>query len=306
LAVPVLALTACGDDGDTGPSSAANAGSSAPDTRTYTGPLGTVTVPGDPERIVALDPMTTQILVALGEPPAGAFLGGDDFDPLLEGRTEGIEPVGKAEIDLERVAAVKPDLLVGFDYIEEDKAYSRLKSFAPLAALSFDPQEWESWTKQAAKAVGAEDAAAEIIADYEAKVAALKPKVEGQTVSIIEPTEDGKIWWYGPPYGGGRVLTDLGVDVQPIPEGTELFGTPEVLGEISQERVGELTGDTLIVHTRRIGRQKTEALLESPVFQDVKAVRNGNVEFIDGQRWVDIGPLSYSEVLAEAEQALAR
>lgn len=308
MAIPALALTGCGgDDAKPAAGGTAAAGTttaSAPTTREYAGEAGTVRVPAHPKRVISVDPATTNILVALGRTPAGAYLNGDEFDPLLGDKAEQITPIGKAEIDIERVAAIKPDLIVGFDYIKDDKTFDELKELAPLATYKYYPQVWQTWTTEVGKIVGAEDEAAKIISDYEAKVAALKPRTQGKSVTIIEPFED-KVWWYGPPSGGGRMLTDLGVDVQPIPKGTALFGVPGVLGEINQERAGELKGDTLIVFTRSIGPEKTRELLAKPIFQDVKAVKSGNVKYVDGQSWVDLGPLNYQVVLDEITKALA-
>lgn len=96
----------------------------APQTQTFTDDLGrTVTVPLHPQRIVSMHDLDITIpLIELGAPPiashgrtrpdgshylrASAQLTGVDFD------NSDIRFIGTADIDLEAVAAAKPDLII--------------------------------------------------------------------------------------------------------------------------------------------------------------------------------------------------
>ena len=105
---------------------------------TYTDGGGkTVTLPDVPKRIVAHANVAAG-LIPLGIRPVGIYVDGPvKDDPSLRGLDlTGIEIVGEAwgEIDIEKLAAAKPDLIIA-EYWPLEKAYSGMESGAADGTL---------------------------------------------------------------------------------------------------------------------------------------------------------------------------
>jgi Periplasmic binding protein len=131
-------LSAC----SAGPAS----GPAVPATRTVQHPLGTTEVPVAPTRVVALDRRAAlPHLLAIGVTPVGALtyesIIGAPFPPVVaeQARDVAALPTGGGADDpnLEAVAALQPDLLIGWTGgIEE--AYPALSGIAPTVAVDVD------------------------------------------------------------------------------------------------------------------------------------------------------------------------
>ena len=114
-AAALLGLTACGSSGhDAGGSSSA----AAPTTRTVSTAKGNVTVPADPKRIVAVQPTALATLLDIGVGVVGAYDQGADYiSPRYKAKWQAAPKIGTAgQIDVEKVAALHPDLIIGLDY----------------------------------------------------------------------------------------------------------------------------------------------------------------------------------------------
>jgi iron complex transport system substrate-binding protein len=80
---------------------------------------GEVTIPAAPRRIISLAPSVTEILFALGLDRE--IVGLSDADDYPEDRVRGRERVGGVIINLERVVALRPDLIVGMPSLQRDQ-----------------------------------------------------------------------------------------------------------------------------------------------------------------------------------------
>lgn len=120
------------------------AGAAAAQPRTVTDDTGReVAIPSVPERIVALhEPLLTLPLLEIGMPVVGSYGRSDDGESLLaldfietvlgdDARELGIGGIGPlGNIDLERIRALKPDLIVGTEH-DREKA-ELLSAIAPV------------------------------------------------------------------------------------------------------------------------------------------------------------------------------
>ncbi|MEW5420998.1 ABC transporter substrate-binding protein [Amorphus sp. 3PC139-8] len=120
------------------------AGAAMAQTRPVTDDAGReVTIPEDPKRIVTLhEPLLTLPLLELGMPVVGSYGRGDNGESLLaldfienvlgaDGEALGISGIGApGNIDLERIRALEPDLIVGTEH-DAQKA-DQLSAIAPV------------------------------------------------------------------------------------------------------------------------------------------------------------------------------
>lgn len=153
-----LVLSACGSDSDSGGSE-----DTASENRSFKADNGTVEIPTDPERIVALG--SAGIYLSLGVEPVGLGPGAtaDDLAWLpaeAEKANEGAVDLGE-EIDYEKVAGLKPDLIVVFEpaHVWEAGAYNeeRLTSVAPTIYIELSTENWKTQVERLADAVGEVD-----------------------------------------------------------------------------------------------------------------------------------------------------
>ncbi|MEO1056251.1 MAG: ABC transporter substrate-binding protein, partial [Actinomycetota bacterium] len=109
----------------------------APTARIVEHAFGATEVPPDVERIVVTSGGTLlPTLQALGISVIGAPLPDDPIPTVLltEDDLAGVESVGFPEISLERVAALDPDLIIGFDDGLEE-TYDEFSQIAPTIAI---------------------------------------------------------------------------------------------------------------------------------------------------------------------------
>ncbi|MFC7618962.1 ABC transporter substrate-binding protein [Microlunatus sp. GCM10028923] len=105
-------------------------------TRTVEHPLGTAEIPVRPRRVIALDAGAgLQTALEAGAPLiASETLAGDTAIPdYLPKPPEGFQPLGFNEIDLERLTALEPDLIIG-SRSRVEELYPQLTKIAPTVS----------------------------------------------------------------------------------------------------------------------------------------------------------------------------
>lgn len=206
LPVAVLVLAACGSSADSD-DSASDAGPWS-----FTSGNGeTVELDSMPKRIIASGPEAAALL-AYGIKPVGIYAGGPIKDDLSLQNLDlsGIEILSETygEIDVEKAAALKPDLIVA-DWWPAEKAYSGLengvkaeaKKIAKLAPIVGVAQGDSTATlaqgyEDLAKSLGADfddPAIAQSKADFEEARAAFQKAVKakpGLSVLAVSPSTD--------------------------------------------------------------------------------------------------------------------
>lgn len=234
---PVLA--ACGDDGDAvgkgSPGAGDTAASGGPEEGAFPVTLkhkyGETTIEKAPERVVCVGYTEQDTLLALGIVPVGVtyWFGGEDL--------QGVYPwaqdlLGDAElptllqdangIEIEKVAALAPDLIIGQYTGMTEQEYKKLEAMGvPVVAQSGDYADygtpWEEAALTVGTAVGRPAATQELIDSVKQRIAdeaAAHPEFEGQTAAVVTPYEG--LFIYGPEDPRSRMLTDLGFTLHPV------------------------------------------------------------------------------------------
>jgi iron complex transport system substrate-binding protein len=275
-------------------------------TKSYTDAIGrTVTIPTAPKRIAALhDTNVTRLMLSLGVKPYASTVRQGALkrvDSLYD--VSGIESLGEwTAPNIERVAAVKPDLIIGTSFGGKTdlkpEVVAQLERIAPTAFVDpFAPTP--KVMEQLGALLGIETQVREKQAAYERRLAAVKgklaPKLPELTVSLISlyQWKDGQINVYGGPILLlGEVLQALGVRGP--------AGQPDGQKKISQEAIAEIDADVILISKFAADPPVAEAAL----FSTLKATRAGQVHELDGEA---LGVKSYDgldRVLTTLERIL--
>lgn len=203
----VLGAAAC----STGGSDAA----SAADTRTVSTAHGDVKVPAHPLRVVSVHSWTTESLYDLGVKPIAVEDGGAEYVPsrYLTNWKAAKKISSGADVDLEQIAALKPDLIVGVDVPYLTKLYPKLEAIAPTAFAAFDGK-WTTPAIATADFINDDAALTKLQGSYTSKLDEIRSTYGEQLKTakwdvIQGGFDEGNYWIYGEKSSVGTILTDL-------------------------------------------------------------------------------------------------
>jgi iron complex transport system substrate-binding protein len=230
---PVLA--ACGSDSSDGGSAGKPSSSGAPEESAFPVTIkhkyGETMIEKAPERVVCIGLTDQDTLMALGIVPVGVtYWFGDE-------KLQGVYPwaqeyLGDAElptvlkdtngVELEKVAALAPDLIIGQYAGLTEQDYKKLKAMGvPVVAQSGDYTDygtpWDEAALTLGTAIGKPKAAQELVDSVRKRIsdeAAAHPEFKGQTAGVVTPYEG--LFLYGPEDPRSRMLLDLGFDLHPL------------------------------------------------------------------------------------------
>lgn len=280
--VAALTLTACGSDddettpaGDAGATTTASADAAAPGPFpvTLTHQFGRTEIAKAPERVATVGFNEQDFALALGVKPVAIRAALGDFDyktrpwaPDAENPPPAV--VGSDDIEYEKLAAARPDAILGIYSFIDESAYGKLQQIAPTVAQGKQyPLGGEPWDQQlldTGKALGREARAKELVAEVDAKFDAAKqehPEFAGKTLTVA--------------YEGGGNIFNLADDDLRQQYFTDLgFRTPKGAGidSISKERLDVLDQDVLVLIT-----ENADGLLKDPLFRKLDVAKEGRV-----------------------------
>jgi iron complex transport system substrate-binding protein len=302
-------LTACGSAPDAAPP--------ASSTRSVTHPLGTAEIPVAPQRVVSLDSNgALQVSLELGAPlVASETLDGSvPVPPYLPAPPPGFESLGFNQLDLERVAALRPDLVIGNVQRVED-AYAELSRIAPTVAYrnAGAGQDWRESVRTIGDVLGALPRVEERLAEYAARVEAVATRhadlLAGSAVALLRFTSSelrivrGEIF-------GASILAHTGIR---RPPSTDTPGPNATYVSLTEETVGVTADADVLLYFVGGGGSALDATdtvqryLSGGLWQQLPAVRAGRVVELDPVAWWDGYSVSAGlACLDELDAALAR
>lgn len=247
-----------------------------------------VEVPANPERVVFANGEIASMATTLGYAPLALHdtYGGDiEMLESMGGLTTDLGEttfLDSAELNLEALKALEPDLLIWTTWLEPEMYEVMAEEIAPVVAL--DPRtngtnayvagedQGATYSKQrkVAELVGLSAALDDEIEQYEAQIDDVRER-HGELIDQLEWTMfdiygDGLAWLYGNPvYAYDQVLSDLGFDRSAAM--TEEVESPDaeyyLQTSVSAERVTDFAADLIFV------------LVEDPSTQSVADVDDG-------------------------------
>jgi iron complex transport system substrate-binding protein len=253
--------------------------------------MGVTEVPEDPERVVVLTNEGTEALLALGVTPVGAansWNGDPWWDHIAEAMGDAM-PVGtESAVNLELVAALEPDLIIG-NAQRHEEIYPQLSTIAPTVLSQELRGDWKINFRLYAEALGLEERGEEVIAGYETAVeelsAALGPALE-EEVSVIRFLP-GQIRIYQLDSFSGVLLQDVGFqrpEIQNV-EDFAIFTGKESTPDMDGDRIFHFTYDT----GDGEGDALAEDVLSDPLWQSLSAVEAGRVHAVSDAIWNTAG-----------------
>lgn len=258
--------------------------------RTIRHAMGETTLEEKPVRVVTLDTGELDAMAELGIKPVGAVDYGADGLPKYFDQSEiqGVEVVGTIqEPNLEAIARLKPDLILS-SKLRHEKIYPQLSQIAPTVFAERPGVTWKQNFTLYSQAVGAEDEADETVDRYDQRVAALNETLPAKRpeVSVVRVMADGQVRLYQRANFLGVLLTDLGFP-RPEPQNVDDFAV-----EVGLEQLDQADGD-LIIYAVFDATKNTngQAVTGSALWQQLKAVKTGEVHTVDDQTW--IGGIGY-------------
>ena len=249
---------------------------------------GSTTIERAPERVVVAGLREQDALLALGVVPVattewfgghpGAIFPwakealGDAKVPTVLSNTDGVE--------IEKVAAERPDLILAVYSGMTKKEYDALSKLAPVVAQPKDEVDygssWQEETLISGQAVGKPKQAQELVAKTEqliADAADAHPEFKGQTAANVSDYQG--IFVYGPLDARTRMLESLGFT---YPEELRDAFPDEFGGQLSDEKVDALDVGVLVWFAD--GDRTVDELKSEPVYSKLRVRKEGRDVFV--------------------------
>lgn len=297
LAVIVLLsvwLTACGDKPAAQPGAADSKGTAATSDapRTIKHAMGETQVPAHPQRVIVLTNEGTEALLALGVKPIAAVSAyyGDPWFEHTKKDLEGVKTVGgEAQPNLELIASLKPDLIIGLK-MRHEKIYEQLKAIAPTVFSETLRGEWKSNFRLYADALNKKEEGEKVISAFDKRIDDFRGKAGdklNEKVAMVRFMGDKTRFYYGDMFSGA-ILKQIGVARADAKNDEKSFE------DITKERLPELdTADKIFYFTYEIGDGKgskqEQEWLNDPLWKNVKAVKANKVTKVNDATWNTAG-----------------
>ncbi|WP_209121450.1 ABC transporter substrate-binding protein [Alkalihalobacillus sp. BA299] len=259
-------------------------------------------------RIVSLKHLSTGHLMALGIEPYAAVI--NKAYPITT-QLQNTIAIGDSEPDLEKLMTANPDLIITRDYQSFDKSPKEkiFDQIAPTVTLPFS-HDWRELFQMIAKIVGKEKKANSWLEHYDRKAEmigkGIQNKIEDETILIVGVGK-GKMCVYGQRNMGTVLYRDLKLNVP------KNVGDIAHYREICLEELSNFDADRILLtsykhdgteYTDEAIRKEVRMLFTNKLWQDLKAVRNGNVYCMyDSQHlYTSYNPLSHNLFLNKLNQ----
>ncbi|HYH29679.1 MAG TPA: iron-siderophore ABC transporter substrate-binding protein [Pseudonocardia sp.] len=249
--------------------------------------FGTTTIERAPERVVTLGVTDADPVLALGITPVAvtgySYYPETGLGPWAQELVRGPQPTRLASDstpDLEQVAVLEPDLIIGISAGFDQAVYDRLSALAPTIARPAGTAAYtvprDEATRTIATALGKTEEGEALVRRTDAafaEAAAAHPEFQGRTGTVVLPYE-GQYGAYLPGDARGRFMAELGFE---LPAELAARDTGEsYFVEVSREQVGLLDGDVLVMladdPAARAFVEGDEVLQALPVVQEGRMV----------------------------------
>lgn len=272
--------------------------------RTVTHANGTTQIPAEPKRVVVLDTGEMDDVLTLGVTPVGipSMEGANAVPSYLAPRVKDAKPVGTpAELNLEAIAALKPDLILG-SKLRADKVYPQLSAIAPTVFAIRPGFTWKENFALVGDALGMEAQTKAAMGVYEKKVTALKDSVQGDpTVSLVR-FMPGKLRLYANKSLIGVILKDAGL-ARPANQNVD-----DLAVEISPENISQADADVIFYSSYgEPGATGETSVINGTQWKQIPAVTAGKAHRVDDDIWfLGLGPTGAGLIVDQLGEFLAK
>ncbi|RBY80936.1 iron-siderophore ABC transporter substrate-binding protein [Geodermatophilus sp. TF02-6] len=299
-----LALTACG--GSSSPSSSSASPTDVAEDTTVDTLYGDVTVPAEPQRVIALAESALDVALSVGVTPVGttASRGGDAPPGYLGGAAADIPVVATvAEPNLEAVLQAEPDLILAAAGLEQAQ-YDALAAIAPTVVPETPERgDWQAPLHAYAEALGADDELTgklDAVADRAAALAGTG--VLRGSAAVVRWAANGPVLMNATTMPGSLLQA---AGAEPLQAAVDL-GTRPHSDPLSLENLDQVDADRLFLAAFGAqGGAALEAARSQPAFSRLTAVQGGTATEVDGSVWSSAsGPIAADLVMDDVEAAV--
>ncbi|WLD93650.1 ABC transporter substrate-binding protein [Alkalihalobacillus sp. AL-G] len=285
-------LAGCGSDNGEGSAEEKDNGSKKENSYTVEHAMGETTVKGSPEKVVILTNEGTEAILSMGVKPVGAVKSwtGEPWYDHITDQMEGVEVVGtESDINLEAIAALQPDLIIG-NKMRQEKHYEALSKIAPTVFSETLRGDWQINFKLYAKALNIEEKGQEVLGNYENRVKEISEKLGDKKeleISMVRfMAQDVRI--YHKDSFSGIILEQLGFN---RPEGQDVDDFAEK--GVTKERIPEMNGDVIFYFTYETGdgegNKVQDEWTKDPLWKNLEAVKAGKAYEVSDTIWNTAG-----------------
>lgn len=289
-------LGGCGSDSEEGTSDKAPAAAGGAFPVTVEHAFGSTKIDKAPERVVTVGYTDDQAVLAFGIKPVGMV---DQYpnpagqspdintqwpwvkDKWGDARPEVVMKNGDAGPNYEKIASLRPDLIIAVYSEIDEAAYGKLSKIAPTVGRTKAEKDlfsapWQDNAVHIAKALGKEDEGTELVKGIQDKLDAAREANPGfgkETAVAVSWYKDS-ISAFTTTDVRGRLLTGIGykgaTQIDEVAGGQ--FST-----ELSPERVDLIDVDRIFVIN---DKADTDALKKFELFNNLSAVKDGKVSYL--------------------------
>jgi iron complex transport system substrate-binding protein len=269
--------------------------------REVTHSMGTTEVPDAPQRVVVLTNEGTEALLAVGITPIGAvrsWLGDPWYDHIAEEMADVTVLGEESAINLELLAALEPDLIIGTK-IRHEQIYEQLSAIAPTVISERLRGDWKINMELYAEAVGKSAEAEAEFAAYDARISAISEalgEAKAEEISLVRFMA-GRTRIYLKDTFAGNVLSQIGF-ARPANQDRDEFAD-----EVTKERISEFQGDRLFyfVYETGDGAAETAAAewMADPLWAALPVVAAGKAQAVSDAIWNTAGGILAANVMLD-------
>ena len=240
-----------------------------------------------PERVLTVGLSDHDYVLALGVKPVGVAEWYGEYPsatwPWAQDELGDAEPevIGDAaELNYEKVAAARPDVIIGLYSGLTEEQYETLSRIAPTVAQDGRfvdyGMPWEEMSFTIGRILGQEDRAKQLVTQIEtrlAEAAGQHPEFAGMSAVVAYPSTEGKYGIYSPEDSRSRFLTALGFTIPA--EIAQLTGD-EFYAEISAEQIRLLDHNVLVWYAGGgLGPDLRADLASNQLYQELGVTKRG-------------------------------
>ncbi|MFT4040062.1 MAG: ABC transporter substrate-binding protein [Thermomicrobiales bacterium] len=277
--------------------------------------LGPVLVPAHPQRVIVEGNTTLGNMMALGMTPIAATFNPYSFPTFLANDVKDvldIREAGTGTLDLEKTLSLNPDLIIAM-WGSNGEAWNlenveRYKQVVPATYAYAADFMYEEQVKQnlieVATALNLEERAAEVLAEFDHRVAELRQQViatgfDEKPVTVVRVSDDGSLV-IKVGTAESIVLQALGI---PQPAGQQ--DPTEIVLDLSPERLDVLNEAwAVVLYVDDTATFTPETLLAGPLWQSLTPVQEGRVVFVSSGTWNALDILGIMAIMDDVEMKL--
>ena len=294
LSTLAISLAACSSRPSDASESAKPAASGGPIVVEHA--YGTLELDAAPQHVVTLGLLETDIAVDLDVTPiamAKFFATPDGIAPWLASELDEVPEIidtttqgaNGAELDIESIAAMQPDLIIANTYSQLGQYYDQLSQIAPVLGPSdknYLQLPWRDQTLAIAEALGKTDEAKALISETEAELAAAVkkyPQTAGHDYTLSLGTPDQIKVMNDPNDASVEVLEAFGLSFSETAAALPSLADGSGSAGVSEENIAALDADIVMIGF--FGADTQKRWESSTLFQELNAVQHGGFIAMD-------------------------